>query len=300
MTIFLNMSELPVPIPQGSLSVYLAEINRFPLLSSEEEHELATRYQDSGDIEAAHKLVTSNLRFVVKVANEYNSYGMRLADLIQEGNMGLMMAVKKFDPRKGFRLISYAVWWIRATIQNYILKSWSLVKIGTTQAQRKLFYKLRQTKRALAHFLSDSEVVNEAGYQSLAKSLNVRTDEVIEMDTRLQARDSSLDQPLNEESSATQLDMLVAPEGQTNQEELFCRMEEGQKVRTEVQQALTCLNDKEKFIIESRLMSDQPLTLQEIGERYKISRERVRQLEERAKQKIRIALTNANLVPISA
>lgn len=278
-----------LPVPQSSLSTYLLEINKFPLLTAGEEHDLALRHRQTGDVEAAHKLVTANLRFVVKIAYEYSSYGVRMTDLIQEGNIGLMIAVKKFDPAKGYRLISYAVWWIRAMIQNFILKSWSLVKIGTTQAQRKLFYKLRQTKRALARYLSGSDLLTDADCHTLAKSLKVRDDEVQEMESRLKARDTSLDQPFHEDRSVTPLDLLASRD---NQEELLARTEENEKVRSEVQKALTVLNDKERFIVEKRLMSDEPLTLQEIGNRYRISRERARQLEERAKKKIRKLFEN--------
>lgn len=279
-----------LPVLQGSFSAYLAEINRLPLLSAEEEFRLAVRYHEEGDVEAAHKLVTSNLRFVVKVAYEYSSYGIRMADLVQEGNIGLMQAVKKFDPYKGYRLISYAVWWIRATIQNFILKSWSLVKIGTTQAQRKLFYKLRQTKRALARFLPESDTLTDDSCHTLAKTLDVRDDEVAQMDARLKARDASLDQPLTADGDTTHLDCLTSLD---NQEELLVNKEEAELVHGQVSKALTCLNEKERYIVEKRLMTDEPLTLQEIGDRYHISRERARQLEERAKQKIRMALAQA-------
>ncbi len=235
------MSNLPVP--QGSLSAYLVEINKFPLLKPEEERECARRFQEQGDVEAAHKLVTSNLRFVVKIAYEYSGYGIRIADLIQEGNIGLMHAVKRFDPRKGVRFLSYAVWWIRATIQNFILKSWSLVKIGTTKLQRKFFHKI--------------------------------------------PHDISLDEPLSEENPTTRLDRMTASD---NQEEELARAEERSLVKTSVQKALTRLNPRERFIVEHRLMSDEPATLQEIGTKYNISRERARQLEAGAKQKIRVAL----------
>ncbi|HSA59981.1 MAG TPA: RNA polymerase sigma factor RpoH [bacterium] len=282
------MSRLPVP--QGSLSSYLTEINRFPLLSPEEEFRLAVRYREDGDVEAAHRLVTSNLRFVVKVAYEYRSYGMRMSDLIQEGNIGLMTAVKKFDPHKGYRLISYAVWWIRAMIQSYILKSWSLVKIGTTQAQRKLFYKLSQTKRALARLMSGGgqETLDDAGRGIVAKALHVSDRDVEEMDARMSGRDASLDAPLREDGQTTALDLLAAAD---NQEDDVARAEEESKVRDDVRSAMTTLNDKERYIVEKRLMTDEPMTLQEIGDHYKISRERARQLEERAKKKIRAVLT---------
>lgn len=280
----------PLPVPQGSLSTYLTEINRFPLLSVQEEQDLAIRYRETGDVEAAHKLVVSNLRFVVKVAYEYSAYGLRMADLVQEGNIGLMQAVKKFDPKKGYRLISYAVWWIRAMIQNYILKSWSLVKIGTTQAQRKLFYKLAQTKRALSRFVGESPHLSEQAQQSIAKVLNVRSEDVGEMEIRMKGRDASLNVPLHEDSSDTHLELLPSSD---NQEEALEKQEIQTHLKGEVQQALTGLNDKERFIVEKRLMTDEPLTLQEIGDRYHISRERARQLEERAKKKIRLALTSS-------
>lgn len=282
------MTELPVP--HSSLTTYLAEINRFPLLSPEEERRLATRYHEEGDVAAAHALVTSNLRFVVKIANEYSSYGLRRADLIQEGNVGLMMAVKKFDPKRGIRLISYAVWWIRAMIQSYILKSWSLVKIGTTQAQRRLFYKLAQTKRKLARFLSnprEAEALTDATRDIIAKTLHVRDEDVAEMDARMKGRDASLDQPISEDNPTTSLDLLASSD---NQEDLVSKKEEQSQVRVEVARALGGLNDKERFIVEKRLMTDEPMTLQEIGDRYHISRERARQLEERAKKKMRLAL----------
>ncbi|MBI1909231.1 MAG: sigma-70 family RNA polymerase sigma factor [Deltaproteobacteria bacterium] len=243
-----------LPVPQSSLSTYLVEISRFPLLSKEEEFELASRYQKTGDVEAAHKLVTSNLRFVVKIAYEYASYGIRMGDLIQEGNIGLMKAVKKFDPAKGYRLISYAVWWIRATIRNFILQTWSLVKIGTTQAQRKLFYKMDKAKKA---FL----------------------------------RDFSLDTPLSDDSQTTYLDQVPSAD---NQEESLARAEERTVLQDKVQQAVAQLNDRERFIVEKRLMNDDPLTLQEIGNFYQISRERARQLEEKVKGKLKKILIESS------
>ncbi len=289
----MSENQTQLPVPQGSLATYLREINKFPLLSVQEEQDLAIRYRETGDVEAAHKLVVSNLRFVVKVAYEYSAYGLRMADLVQEGNIGLMQAVKKFDPQKGYRLISYAVWWIRAMIQNYILKSWSLVKIGTTQAQRKLFYKLAQTKRALSRFVGESPHLSEQAQQSIAKVLNVRSEDVGEMEVRMKGRDASLNVPLHEDSSDTHLEMLSSSD---NQEEAFGKQEIQTHLKGEIQQALMGLNDKERFIVEKRLMTDEPLTLQEIGDRYHISRERARQLEERAKKKIRLALTSSETV----
>ncbi|MBI2066536.1 MAG: RNA polymerase sigma factor RpoH [Deltaproteobacteria bacterium] len=281
------MSNLPVP--QGSLASYLVEINRFPLLSQQEERELALRYYEQGEIEAAHKLVTSNLRFVVKVANEYAGYGIRMADLIQEGNIGLMQAVKKFNPHRGFRLISYAVWWIRAYIQNFILKNWSLVKIGTTQAQRKLFYKLNQAKRAIAKHLRGEEL-GEEQYLSIAKNLNVREEDVVEMDSRMRGRDTSLDEPLGEEGRSTRLDLIPSQE---NQESQFVTMEDSLQAKTSVSTALMGLNERERFVIQNRFLKDKPMTLQEIGNSYGITRERARQIEASALKKMRLALTPA-------
>lgn len=279
-----------LPVPQGSLAAYLTEISRFPLLSPEEERALALRYREGNDVEAAHKLVTSNLRFVVKVAYEYSGYGVRLSDLIQEGNIGLMHAVKKFDPRKGYRLISYAVWWIRAYIQNFILKTWSLVKIGTTQAQRKLFYKLRKAKGKLASYIPGLENLNDEACEQLAKSLDVKSADVIEMEARLRGRDASLDQPIHEDGTATRLDFVAT---EANQEEELVKKEEKALIQSSVQRALTSLSDRERFLVEKRLMSDEPITLQEFGDRYKISRERARQIEEAAIRKIRAVLQPA-------
>ena len=241
---------MELPVVADSLSLYLAEINRFPLLSREEEYELAMRYRKKNDLEAAHRLILSNLRFVVKIACEYRHFGFRLLDLIQEGNIGLMMAVKKFDPTRGVRLISYAVRWIRAYIQDFILRSWSLVKLGT--AQRRLFH-----KRALPE--PDHE--------------------------RLGERDLSLDQGLSEDSDETHLDLLsdVRP----NQEEVLGELEERENLKGRVEEALKGLSSKERFIIEKRILSDHPMTLREIGELFHISKERVRQIEGSALRKLK-------------
>jgi len=202
-----------LPVAAGSLELYLTQINQFPLLSPEEEFDLALRFRESKDIDAAHELITSNLRFVVKVALEYRPYGVRLLDIIQEGNIGLMMAVKKFDPYRGYRLISYAIWWIRAYIQNFIIKTWSLVKIGTTQTQKKLFYSLGKTKKLLRSE-NDGEDNNT---QVLAKALDVKDHDIIEMEQRLSLRDFSLDSALDDSCQTTHLDLLV--DEMPNQEE---------------------------------------------------------------------------------
>src|SRR3990170_6817859 len=235
------MSSLPVV--KGSLESYLTQINQFPLLTHEEEFELAARYRKSNDIEAAQKLITSNLRFVVKVAFEYKSYRVKLLDIIQEGNIGLMMAVKKFDPYKGYRFISYAIWWIRAYIQNFIIKTWSLVKIGTTQAQKKLFYKIGKVRKAL-----ESDKENEKRYEVLANDLDVTKENIIEMEQRMAARDLSLDAPFDEAQELTHLDLLK--EESLNQEEVFAQDEEKKIREHEVRNAMKRLNEKEVYVIK--------------------------------------------------
>jgi RNA polymerase sigma-32 factor len=272
------MSNLPVV--KNSLETYLIQINQFPLLTPEEEFDLAVRYRKYNDISAAHKLITSNLRFVVKVAFEYKSYGMKLLDLIQEGNIGLIMAVKKFDPYKGIRFISYAIWWIRAYIQNFIIKSWSLVKIGTTQAQKKLFYKIGKVRKAL-----EIENGGEKRYDLLAEDLDVSKEDIIEMEQRMASRDLSLDTPLDEDHELTHLELLQ--EESPNQEEVLAKEEEKRIWEREVQNAMKHLNDKEAYVIKNRIMSDSPLTLQEIGDHLKLSRERVRQIESEALKKLK-------------
>jgi RNA polymerase sigma-32 factor len=269
-----------LPSVKNSLDSYLVQIHQFPLLTPEEEFDLARRYRDHNDISAAHKLITSNLRFVVKVALEYKSYGVKLLDLIQEGNIGLMMAVKKFDPDKGNRFISYAIWWIRAFIQNFIIKTWSLVKIGTTQAQKKLFYKIGKVRKTL-----ESDPENEAKYELLAKDLDVHKEDIVEMEQRMASRDLSLDTPFDEARELTHLDLLQ--EESLNQEEMLAQEQEKKAREKEVYKALKRLNDKEVFIIKNRIMSDDPLTLQEIGDQLKLSRERVRQIESEALKKLK-------------
>jgi RNA polymerase sigma-32 factor len=272
------MSNLPVV--KNSLESYLIQINQFPLLTQKEEYDLAIRYRKHNDINAAHKLITSNLRFVVKVAFEYKSYGVKLADLIQEGNIGLMMAVKKFNPEKGYRFISYAIWWIRAYIQNFIIKTWSLVKIGTTQAQKKLFYKIGKVRKAL-----ESDRENEKRYEVLANDLDVTKEDLMEMEQRMAARDLSLDTPFDEDRELTHLDLLQ--EQSSNQEEALLQQQEKKIREREVQNAMKRLSEKEAYVIKNRIMADSPLTLQEIGNHLKLSRERVRQIESEALKKLK-------------
>jgi RNA polymerase sigma-32 factor len=269
-----------LPSVKNSLDAYLVQINQFPLLTLEEEFDLARKYREHNDISAAHKLITSNLRFVVKVALEYKSYGVKLLDLIQEGNIGLMMAVKKFDPHKGNRFISYAIWWIRAFMQNFIIKTWSLVKIGTTQAQKKLFYKIGKVRKTL-----ETGPENEAKYELLARDLDVHKEDIMEMEQRMASRDLSLNTPFDEGKELTHLDLLQ--EQSPNQEEMLAQEQEKEVREKEVYRALKRLNDKEVFIIKNRIMSDDPLTLQEIGNQLKLSRERVRQIESEALKKLK-------------
>jgi RNA polymerase sigma-32 factor len=274
---------LQLPAVTGTLDIYIVEINRYPLLTAEEEFKLAVELKKNNDMEAAEKLIVSNLRFVVKIAHEYRNYGIKLTDLIQEGNIGLMHAVKKFDPYKGYRLISYAVWWIRAYMQNYIIKSWSLVKIGTTQAQRKLFFKLSQAKKRLENLSEKNPEFSE-----IAESLGVKEIEIEEMDLRLSHRDLSLDAFISEDSESTHMDSL-AYEGE-DQEISLIKKEEMALVKRNIAGALAKLNEKEKYIIKHRVMADRPETLQEIGNRYHITRERARQIEKQALNKMRLAI----------
>ena len=274
---------LELPAVTTTLDIYISEINRFPILSAEEEFKLAVRLKKFDDIEAAEKLIVSNLRFVVKIAHEYRNYGLKLADLIQEGNIGLMHAVKKFDPYKGYRLISYAVWWIRAYIQNYIIKSWSLVKIGTTQAQRKLFFKLNQAKKRLEGLSQKNPEFAE-----IAESLGVRESEIEEMDLRLSNRDLSLDSYINEDGESTHIDFLTY-DGE-DQEMALIKKQEMDLVKRNIAGALANLNEKETYIIKNRVMTDSPKTLQEIGNKYNITRERARQIEKQALKKLRLAI----------
>jgi RNA polymerase sigma-32 factor len=271
-----------LPVVSDSLSLYLAEIRKFSVLSEEEEHRVAVKFFEEKNIEAAHTLITANLRFVVKVAGEYRHYGLKMLDLIQEGNIGLMMAVKKYNPYKGIRLISYAVWWIRAYIQNHVMSMWSLLKIGTTQAQRKLFFKLKETKSALLRMGEGEE-----NSHSAALALNVSDKEVAEMEQRLQG-DYSLDAELACGDGLTALEGLA--DERLNQEALLGEYQESKQLQQQVAKAVAVLNEKERFVVERRITADDPLTLQEIATHFSISRERVRQIEEGALKKVKNSL----------
>ena len=266
-------------VPFDPLQRYLTEIRRFKLLSREEEHRLAVQYKELGDLEAAYKLVTANLRLVVMIAREYQKAFKNLLDLIQEGNMGLMEAVKNFDPYRGVRFPSYAVWWIRAYMIRYIMNDWRMVKIGTTQAQRKLFFNLQKEKDRI-----EAEGLTP-GPKLLAQRLQVKEDEVVEMEQRLASRDLSVDVPIGDEDEATMLNFL--PDNKQTPEEQFAETQYRDLLRDKMDQFAKTLKDKELVIYRERLLNEEPLTLREIGEKYGISRERVRQIEERVKKKLK-------------
>ncbi len=270
-----------LPILSDNLQKYFTEIRSFRVLAPDEEYQHAVKFYEEKDLEAAHVLVTSNLRFVVKIAGEYRAYGMKMLDLIQEGNVGLMMAVRKFNPYKGFRLISYAVWWIRAYIQNYIISTWSLLKIGTTQAQRKLFFKLKQAKDAIKNMLGEDDA------PAASHSLDVKESEYLEMEQRLRG-DCSLDSELVAGEGYTLLDSLA--DDRLNQEEMLAENQSAAILEREVSQAVSRLNEKERFVIEHRVSAEDPMTLQEIADHFSLSRERVRQIEAGALKKMKTLL----------
>lgn len=271
-----------LPIVADNLTLYLAEIRKFRLLSNEEERYYAVKYFEEKDLNAAHTLITSNLRYVVKLAFEYRHYGLKMLDLIQEGNIGLMMAVRKFNPYRGIRLISYAVWWIRAYIQKYIVSAWSLVKIGTTQAQKKLFYRLRKAKESLLRMAGSDNDASE-----VAAMLQVSDHEVSDMDQRLRG-DISLDGEILQRDGLTILDTIA--DDRLNQEELLGEYQQQRYLRQHISKAMERLNEKERYIVEHRITSDDPLTLRQIAAHFLISTERVRQIEERALAELRQSL----------
>lgn len=269
-------------VPFDPLQRYLAEMRRYPLLSREDERDLAIRYKEEDDVQAAYRLVTANLRLVVMIAREYQKAARNLLDLIQEGNIGLMEAVKNFDPYRGVRFPSYAVWWVRAYIIRYLINNWRMVKLGTTQAQRKLFFNLQKEKDRLA---AEGIV---PGPKLIAQRLDVKESEVIEMEQRLSSRDLSIDASADDGEGGSLLDIL--PSSQDTAEDQVAKAEFKQQVDAKIHEFGQALKDKEAVIFHSRLTSEQPLTLQEIGDKYGISRERVRQIEERLKKKLKVFL----------
>ena len=288
----LTMNTLPATMPNvtpdGNLARYLDEISRFPMLSAEEEYTLAKDWREEGNVEAAHKLVTSHLRLVAKIATGYRGYGLPMGDLIAEGNLGMMHAVKKFEPDKGFRLSTYAMWWIKASIQEYILRSWSLVKIGTTAAQKKLFFNLRRIKGQISAI--DNKDLNPDQVTRIADELNVPESDVVSMNSRMAGGDYSLNAPVgsDEETTSEWQDWLV-DERQT-QDVTFEEAEEYDVRRKLMLEAMGELNERETAIIQARRLSDTPETLEELSLRFNVSRERIRQIETRAFEKIQIAV----------
>jgi RNA polymerase sigma-32 factor len=284
---FAEDSHLPVPkpidaslVPSGDpVARYMAEIARYPLMTREQEKEIAIRYRETGDPKAAEALVTSNLRFVVKVASEYTKFGARLIDLVQEGNVGLMHAVKEFNPYKGTRLITYAVWWIRGYIQEFLMRQYSMVRIGTTATQRKLFYQLQREREKL-------EKMGIEGIHQLSGKLGVSEEEITDMQSRLSGRDVSLDAPVGEDGNARLID-LQSEADPSAMDDNYGRKEELAILSEKIEALRPTLNEKEKFLLDARVLSDEPMTLQEIGDKYGTTREAVRQMENRLLEKIR-------------
>ena len=291
-----KISNLPIP-SVGGLSVYLAQIKKFPMLDAEEEYMLAKNWRENGNLQAAHKLVTSHLRLVAKIAMGYRGYGLPVNELISEGNIGLMQAVKKFDPDKGFRLATYAMWWIKASIQEYVLRSWSLVKMGTTTAQKKLFFNLKKLKNQIAPGqegdLKDEQV------EEISKRLDVDSEEVVNMNRRLMGQEKSLNDPIKSGESEEWQDWLV--DDSLDQELIVSQKQEYNDKKELLESSMKILNDREKEIIIARRLTENPVTLEELSRKYKISRERIRQIETKAFEKLQKSMINAskskNLLP---
>jgi RNA polymerase sigma-32 factor len=279
---------LPALSGDIGLKNYLEEIKKFPMLSADEEYTLANRWQVHKDTDAAHQLVTSHLRLVAKIAMGYRGYGLPITDIISEGNIGLMQAAQKFDPEKGFRLTTYAMWWIKAAMQEYVLRSWSLVKIGTTAVQKKLFFNLRSAKNRIQAY-EDGDL-NPENLEKISTQLNVPEKEVVNMNRRLSGGDPSLNAPINADGEQTGewQDWLESDE--PNQEETYSEREEEDLRKEMINDSLQVLNERELDIIQTRKLSDIPTTLEDLSAKYDISRERVRQIEVRALEKVKIAL----------
>ena len=289
---------LPTLSNEGGLSVYLAQIKKFPMLDSEEEYMLAKNWKTTGNLKSAEKLVTSHLRLVAKIAMGYKGYGLPVNEMISEGNVGLMQAVKKFEPEKGFRLATYAMWWIKAAIQEYILRSWSLVKIGTTTAQKKLFFNLKKIKNQIAP-RSEGDLRDEH-VSEIAQKLNVKKDEVVSMNRRLSGKESSLNAQIGEDGDEWQ-DWII--DKGMDQELKFVQKEEMDQRKDLLKDSIKILNDREKEILYARRLNDDPITLEDLSKKYKISRERIRQIENKAFEKVQKHMLNAaksrNLLPVN-
>ena len=291
-----NISNLPAPSAEG-LSVYLGQIKKFPMLDAEEEYMLAKNWKERGNLKSAHKLVTSHLRLVAKIAMGYRGYGLPVNELISEGNIGLMQAVKKFDPDKGFRLATYAMWWIKAAIQEYVLRSWSLVKMGTTTAQKKLFFNLKKIKNQIAPDqdgdLKDHQV------KEISNRLDVDSNEVINMNRRMMGQEKSLNDPIKVGETDEWQDWLV--DESLDQELLISQRQEYDDKKELLNSSMQILNEREKEIIKARRLSENPITLEDLSKKYKISRERVRQIENKAFEKLQkhmlLLAKSKNLLP---
>src|SRR5579864_8840569 len=282
-------SALSVMSPEGGLSRYLSEIRKFPMLAKDEEFMLAKRWQEHEDPEAAHRMVTSHLRLVAKIAMGYRGYGLPIGEIVSEGNVGLMQAVKRFDPDKGFRLATYAMWWIRAAIQEYVLRSWSMVKLGTTAAQKKLFFNLRKAKSHIGA-IEEGDLTPDHTVK-LADQLGVTEREVTEMNRRLSGPDSSLNAPLRSESESEWQDWLA--DDTMDQESRLAEREELGDRHNLLSNAMSGLTERERDIIQARRLQDEPATLEELSQKYGVSRERVRQIEVRAFEKLQGAMSQA-------
>ncbi len=284
-----TLPSVPRPDPQSNLSRYLHQIRKFPMLEADEEFVLAKRWREHGDSEAAHRLVTSHLRLVAKIASGYRGYGLPLGELISEGNVGMMQAVKRFDPDRGFRLATYAMWWIRAAIQEYVLHSWSLVKMGTTAAQKKLFFNLRRIKGEIRAF--EEGDLAPSNVTEIADRLDVTEDDVIQMNRRMAVPDNSLNAPMRADGEGEWMDWLV--DESDSQEIRLAEAEEFARRRELLEDALGRLNDRERRILTRRRLSEAPSTLEELSGEFGVSRERIRQIEARAFEKIQKAVRAA-------
>ncbi len=288
----LSSSAMPAPSPDGGLNRYLSEIRKFPMLAKDEEFMLAKRWQEHQDPKAAHRLVTSHLRLVAKIAMGYRGYGLPVGEVISEGNVGLMQAVKKFDPDRGFRLATYAMWWIKASIQEYVLRSWSLVKMGTTAAQKKLFFNLRKVKSEISA-LEEGDLRHDQ-VEQIATKLGVSEQDVVNMNRRMSSPDSSLNAPLRASEGEAEWQDWLVDDKQQSQETVLADAEE-HDIRMELlQAAMGELNAREREILTERRLKDNPTTLEDLAERFGVSRERVRQIEVRAFEKLQKAMVNAN------
>ena len=284
-----SISNLPSP-SVGGLSLYLAQIKKFPMLDAEEEYMLAKNWKEHGNLQSAHKLVTSHLRLVAKIAMGYRGYGLPVNELISEGNIGLMQAVKKFDPDKGFRLATYAMWWIKASIQEYVLRSWSLVKMGTTTAQKKLFFNLKKLKNQIAP--GQEGDLKDAQVDEISKRLDVDSEEVVNMNRRMMGQEKSLNDPIKSGETDEWQDWLV--DDSLDQELLISQKQEYDDKKELLKDAMRILNEREKEIIVARRLSENPKTLDELSKKYNISRERIRQIETKAFEKLQKSMINAS------